>query len=315
MIYRTLGRTGLKVSLAGLGTGGASQLGQRAKISPAESHRIVRVALDLGINVFDTSPSYGKSEELLGGGLKGVPRDRFILATKFQPYLSQNRAIKTDPEALTEQLEQSLKLLGVETIDILQYHGVAPADYREIVDRFHPVALRAQRAGKVRFLGITETVAGDATHEMLVRALEEDLFDCFMIKYGILNQAATSRVFPMALARNVGVFVMAPVRTSLRNPAEAVAHINQFIDQGLLNIPRPREDDPLGLGAVGLPIPSLTRTAYQFAAAHEAVSTVLIGTGNVEHLKTNVADLLSPPLPDAQLAYLRKTYGHLAWNA
>ena len=111
------------------------------------------------------------------------------------------------------------------------------------------------------------------------------------------------------------VSVMASVRTSLRHPAEAVERITGFVEQGLLEIPRPSTDDPLGLAPVGEPLPSLTRAAYQFAAAHEAVSTVLIGTGSADHLRANVADLLGPGLSWAQMAYLREAYGRLAWNA
>ncbi len=314
MLYRTLGRTGLKVSIAGLGSGGASKLGQNTGRTRAESRRVVRKALDLGINVFDSSPAYGESEELLGAALEGVPRDRYMLATKFQPKVDDE--IHDDPQALIEQLEQSLRRLRVDTIDVLQYHGVGPDIYREVIDRFHPVALRAQEAGKVRFLGITETVAGDPHHDMLQTALQEDLFDTFMVKYGILNQRAAEELLPLAQEKNLGVFVMAAVRTSLRNPHEAVETINQFIDDRLLSIPRPSEDDPLGLGKVtDGELPSVTEAAYQFAAAHEAVSTVLIGTGNPQHLKTNVADLLSNPLSEAQIEYLKETYGHLAWNA
>ena len=291
MEYRTLGRTGLRVSVAGLGTGGASKLGQSAGLSASESHRIVRTALNLGINVFDTSPGYGASEELLGGALAGVPRDRYVLATKFQPGWDR---LGEDPQALTRSLENSLRRLRVEAVDVLQYHGVKPHEYRTVVERFHPVVLRAQQAGKVRFLGITATAAGDPENEMLPMALEDDLFDCIMVKFGILNQSARRKVFPMALQRNVGVFVMASVRQSLRKPSEAVARINGFIDEGLLAIPRPSLDDPLGLARPGEPVPSLTRAAYQFAAESEAVSTVLIGTGGVDHLKTNVADILGP---------------------
>ena len=313
MLYRVLGRTGLRVSLAGLGTGGASQLGQRTGRSVAESHQVVHKALDLGINVFDSSPSYDASEELLGGALKGIPRDRFVLATKFQPH--REGALDPDPQALTRQLERSLKRLGVDVLDVLQYHGVAAAEYREVVDRFQPVALRARESGKVRFIGITETVAGDPEHDMLCQALQEDLFDTLMVKYGILNQAAARRIFPLAQEHNVGVFVMAPVRTSLRNDAEAVACINKFIGQGLLTMERVQEDDPLGLYRVGEPIPGLTRAAYHFAAAHPAVSTVLMGTANVEHLEKNVQALLGPGLSPAQYGYLQEAYGSLSWNA
>jgi aryl-alcohol dehydrogenase-like predicted oxidoreductase len=313
MLYRTLGRTGIKVSLAGLGTGGPSKLGQSTGRTALESHRIVHRALDLGINLFDSSPAYGVSEELLGGALQGVPRDRYIIATKFA--LRDAQGIKSDPQALMQQLEQSLARLGVDAVDVLQYHGVGPDVYRQVVDRFHSVALRAQEQGKVRFIGITETSDRDPEHVMLEAALRENLFDTFMVKYGILNQSAARVVFPLALEHNVGVFIMASVRTSLRSPEEAVGRLNGFIDQGVLAISPPFPDDPLGLGAAGGEIPSLTRAAYQFAARPEAVSTVLIGTGNVAHLEANVADLLGPRLSEAQFAHLERAFGSLTWNA
>ncbi|MBN1402112.1 MAG: aldo/keto reductase [Anaerolineae bacterium] len=311
MEYRTLGRTGLSVSVAGLGTGGASQLGQSTGRTEAESHRVVRTALDLGINIFDSSSGYRDSEALLGGALEGVPRDRYILATKFQP--GRGAELK-EAGSLTEQLDRSLRRMGVDYVDVFQYHGVPRGMYRQTIERFHELALRAQQAGKVRFIGITETVAEDPHHEMLPMALEDDLFDTIMIKYGILNQSGAQVVLPMAQKRQVGVLVMAAVRTSLRNPEEAVACLNGFIDEGRLDLPRPTLADPLGLGRTGDPVPGLRRAAYQFAAAHEAVSTVLIGTGNAEHLKANVADLLAPPMTEAQLAYLHKTYRHLDWT-
>ncbi|MBM3189250.1 MAG: aldo/keto reductase [Chloroflexi bacterium] len=315
MHYRTLGRTGLRVSVAGLGTGGASQIGQATGRTAADSQRVVRTALDLGINVFDTSPNYRESEALLGKALEGVPRDRYILATKFPPKPRGSDALYDDPDALMRVLDESLRHLRTETIDVLQYHGVAASDYPEVVKRFQPVALRAQEMGKIRFVGITETAAGDLRHEMLTMALEDDLWDAIMVKYGILNQTAEATVLPMARARDVGVFVMASVRTSLRGPQEAVERITRFIEEGLLDIPRPTTADPLGLGALGEPRTDVTRVAYQFAAAHEAVSTVLVGTGNVEHLRANVADILAPGLPQSQLAFPRQTYGRLAWNA
>ena len=69
MHYRTLGRTGLNVLLLGLGSGGASRLGQRYKLPASESERLVRHALDAGVNFIDTAPGYGRSEELLGQSL------------------------------------------------------------------------------------------------------------------------------------------------------------------------------------------------------------------------------------------------------
>ena len=86
MQYRILGRTGLKVSLLGLGTGGPSLLGQHRAMSQAEQDALIRRCLDTGVNLFDTSAAYGRSEEILGRALDGVSRDTYVLVTKWQPF-------------------------------------------------------------------------------------------------------------------------------------------------------------------------------------------------------------------------------------
>ena len=85
MLYRTLGRTGLRVSLLGIGTGGPSNFGQSTGVPEADIHRLVKRALDVGVNIFDTAAGYRDSEAILGRALKGVPRDGYYLATKFNP--------------------------------------------------------------------------------------------------------------------------------------------------------------------------------------------------------------------------------------
>ena len=94
MQYRRFGRTGLRVSVVGLGSGGPSQLGQKSGVPAAAAIRVVRRALDLGINLLDTSASYGESEAILGRALREVPRDGYVLATKFHPAVA--RRGKTD---------------------------------------------------------------------------------------------------------------------------------------------------------------------------------------------------------------------------
>src|SRR5882672_2608160 len=81
MHYTTLGRTGLKVSVAGLGCGGNSRIGQGAGLSTAQSVALVREALDLGVNLIDTAEGYG-TEEIVGEAIKGRPRDSVIVSTK-----------------------------------------------------------------------------------------------------------------------------------------------------------------------------------------------------------------------------------------
>src|SRR5881394_736277 len=108
MQYRTLGRTGLRVSLASLGTGGDSRLGQATHANGEESVRVVRRALELGINLFDTAPFYMDSERLLGAALQGVPRDSYYLSTKVVP--RRRRALAT-PHDVVASCEESLRRL------------------------------------------------------------------------------------------------------------------------------------------------------------------------------------------------------------
>src|ERR1700752_1682685 len=81
MEYKTLGRTGLRVSVPGLGGGGFSQLGLAQGKSETDAIAIIREALDLGVNLFDTAAAYG-TEEVLGKAIKSVPRERIVVATK-----------------------------------------------------------------------------------------------------------------------------------------------------------------------------------------------------------------------------------------
>ena len=83
MIYRKLGRTGLRVSLASFGTGGPSSFGQAKGMGASEQNALIRRCLDLGVNLFDTSKNYGDSELILGRALRGVPRDSYHIVTKW----------------------------------------------------------------------------------------------------------------------------------------------------------------------------------------------------------------------------------------
>ena len=120
MKFRTLGRTGLEVSVASLGTGGPSRVGMKTHGDKAKSVGVIHRALELGINLFDTATAY-TSETILGRALKGVGRDEFVIATKFHPVI-EGRACT--PEEMLESFERSRSPLGVDTIDLYQFNGI-----------------------------------------------------------------------------------------------------------------------------------------------------------------------------------------------
>lgn len=310
MQYRLLGRTGLQVSLVSLGTGGPSQFGQRTGLSFAEQQALVRRALDLGINLFDTAAAYRESEALLGRALAGVPRDRYVLATKCTPFQREPDGAVVAAAEIERQCEQSLRNLQTDVIDIYQFHGVVPARYHEVVERLYPVMLRLREQGKIRFIGITELFFSDPAHEMLRMAVPSGLWDTVMLKYGILNQVAAQEVLPRCQEQQIGVLNMASVRVKLTRPEELQALIRDWVSRGLVPAGALPEQDPLGWLVQG-PVDSVISAGYKFAAAHPAISTVLTGTASIAHLEANVAAILGEPLPDAHLRRLQELFGHI----
>jgi aryl-alcohol dehydrogenase-like predicted oxidoreductase len=132
MEYRRFGRTGLQVSIMGLGTGGPSRLGQRSGIPEPEAIKTVHRAFELGINLIDTAANYTGSEAILGRALKGVPRDSYVLCTKFGPARGREDAEGPTPlkeaHEMVASLERSLQDLGLDHVDVFQLHGVRPTN-------------------------------------------------------------------------------------------------------------------------------------------------------------------------------------------
>jgi aryl-alcohol dehydrogenase-like predicted oxidoreductase len=312
--YRTLGRTGLRVSLVGLGTGGPSNFGQRAGLVFEQQQTLIHAALDLGINFFDTAAAYRESEELLGRTLAGVPRDNYFLATKASPFRRGEDGEVVAREEIERQCERSLRRLRTDYIDVYQLHGVVPWRYDEVVETQYAALERLRERGKVRFIGISELFFSDPAHVMLKRAVPGGLWDSVMLKYGVLNQAAAWEVLPLCLKHNIGVLNMAPVRVKLTRPDELRALLDEWTAKGLIPEGALPGDDPLGW-LVGGEVDSAIAAGYKFAAAHPAISTVLTGTANVDHLRANAAAILGPPLPEAHTERLRQLFGHFAEGA
>ncbi len=177
MQYTTLGRTGLKVSVAGLGCGGHSRLGQRTGKTEQESIGVVRQALDLGINLIDTAEAY-KTEKIVGKAIQGIRRDQIVISTK---KLCPSLDSKNPSGELRRGVEQSLKRLQTDYVDVFYLHGVRPKQYQYARDTLAPVLLQLREEGKIRFIGVTEAFIPDPQHAMLKLALEDDCWDVMMV--------------------------------------------------------------------------------------------------------------------------------------
>src|SRR5437763_2208841 len=307
MEYTTLGRTGLKVSVAGLGCGGFSRLGLGTGKSEADAIAIIREALDLGVNLFDTAAAYG-TEPVLGKALAGTPRDKVVICTKAPFGVSNPDSL---PERAVASLNRSLKELGTDYIDVYQLHGIAPRAYDHALELLAPALLREREKGKFRWVGITETAPGDPEHKMAQRAAKDGVWDVAMIAFHMMHQNARETVFPLTREHRVGTLMMFAVRNIFSRPERLRETMRGLADAG--ELPRELADnpDPLGFLAHKDGASSVVDAAYRFVRHEPGVDVVLFGTGEIAHLRSNIASILKPPLPAAAREKLANLFGHL----
>jgi aryl-alcohol dehydrogenase-like predicted oxidoreductase len=299
-----LGRTNAEVSVAGLGCGGASRLGMARGASAEGAARIVRRALDLGVTFIDTARAYG-TEEAVGLGIRGR-RDEVFLSTKSSPGRGDQLLTAA---ALAESLEQSLRRLGTDYVDVFHLHGLGLDQYDQAVEVLVPELKRQQSAGKIRFLGVTEGFGRDTGHAMLARALADEHFDVIMVGFNLINPSARGRVFPATLKHDVGTLIMFAVRRTLSDPKALREAVAGLIARGEIDGDGVDLDDPLGfLGQAGV-AGSVTEAAYRFCRHEPGAQVILTGTGDVAHLEANVAAIQAPPLPPATQERLSRLFG------
>ena len=311
MDYTTLGRTGLRVSVAGLGCGGFSQLGLGTGKSEADAIGIIRAALDLGVNLFDTAAAYG-TEKVLGKALRGVPREEVVICTK-APFGISNP--NSTPESAVLSLDRSLQELGTDYIDVYQLHGIAARAYDHALTVLAPALLREKEKGKFRHLGITETAPGDPEHQMAQRACRDGVWDVLMVAFHMMHQNAREAVLPLTRQYRVGTLMMFAVRNIFSREGRLAATLRELAADG--EVPQSLADSPDPLGFLVHPgghdngASSVIDAAYRFVRHEPGVDVVLFGTGDQAHLRSNIASILKPPLPASDRARLAELFGHL----
>ena len=311
MLYRTLGKSGIPVSIASYGGGGPSQFGKAAGLTANQRRDLIARALDLGVNMFDTAANYGDSEEQLGQALSGVPRDSFLIATKWTWKTAGGNLPHTD--SLIASVERSMRRFSTDVIDIMQVHGIRPENYLEITERFAPTLLQLKEQGKVRLIGFSEMMTDDPKHTVPHTALERhpEIWDTIMLKYGILNQYAAKYVLPLAQKHGVAILNMAPVRFTLTRQHEYAQLLDQWRVEGEIDVDHPKLRDGLDW-LITADAPTIIAAGYKFAADHPGISTVITGTSNIKHLEENIAAFENPKLPDEHTAVLKNLLGNSA---
>jgi len=290
MRYRTLGGTGIKVSPYALGTlmfaSSINDAGHDASI------RVIHKALDAGINFLDTADAYGDSEEIVGKALKGR-RDNVVLATKV------GRPLGDDPSHqgasrrwITTAVENSLRRLQTDHIDLYQIHRPDPGtDIEETLSALTDLI----RGGKVRAIGTSALPPSDIVEAQWVaerRGLER--FRTEQPPYSILTRGIEREVLPVAQRYGMGTLIWGPlgqgmltgrVRKGEHNDLRRAALVKHLNDERRIDVVERLV--PLAAEA-GMP---LTHLALAFAIAHPGVTSAIIGPRTMEHLDDLLAGL------------------------
>jgi aryl-alcohol dehydrogenase-like predicted oxidoreductase len=257
--YRVLGRTGVEVSALGLG---GYHLGS-PKLSSAEAVRIVHAALDGGLSFMDNSWDYhdGESEKRLGKGLKGGYRSRAFVMTKVDGRTKQ---------AAARQLDESLKRLGLDEIDLLQHHEVIRFDD---ADRIFAAGgameafIAARKAGKIRFIGFTGHKDPNVHLYMLETARRHHFrFDTVQMPLNLLDahfRSFEKTVLPELVAAGIGVLGMKSMGNGVILKTKAVTPIECL--HYALNL-------PTSVVITGIDSMKILKQAFQAAASFRPLS-------------------------------------------
>ncbi len=281
MEYRTLGKTGLRVSEIGYG---AAQIGN-INMPEDRVETALNAVLDAGINFIDTAAMYGQSEARIGKFISHR-RDEFILATKCGDYVGETDGqyhIVRDytREGILRTIDESRKKLNMDVIDIVQFHGLPdPDDDDEVA---FEALLDARERGWTRFVGVSADGAAAAA-----AALRWPL-DTQEFTYNILYQESAANLMPTLKSQRMGTIIKRPISNAVWEQTE-----------------RPKSDYMGGPWdrAQSIPLADLAgempilEFVLRFTLSHPDVCTAIIGSTNPDHIRANVVISDGRQLPD-----------------
>ncbi len=291
MRYRTLGRTGLQLSV--LSYGAASLGNEYGNLDEAQGLRSLHVALDGGINFIDTSPYYGRTlaERMLGKAFREIPRDRFLIGTKCGRY--DVASFDFSAERVTRSVEESLQRMGLEHLDILQCHDIEFVPLRQIVEETLPTLRKLKAQGKVRFLGIT----GFPLH-IFRHVLDRTDLDCILSYcHYSLNNTSLLEVIPQMKAKGIGIMSASPLSERLLTQQALPAW--HHAPPALREVCRRAVEHCAARGV------DIAQLAIRFAVENPDITTTVVGSANPVNMK-KCLDWAAGPLDCELLAEVRK---------
>ncbi|GAA1908246.1 aldo/keto reductase [Williamsia serinedens] len=295
MQYRTLGRTGVTVSTLALG---AMNFGAIGRTTQDDATAIVDAALEAGINVIDTADMYsqGESEEMVGRAIAGR-RDDIVLATKvFNPMGDERNHRGSSRRWITTELENSLRRLGVDHVDLYQIHRADPTTSDE---ETLSVLTDLRQAGKIRYFG-SSTYPAHRIVQAQWAARENHLgrFVTEQPPYSILQRGIESHVLPVTQEYDMGVLAWSPLAGGFLSGAIRAGQ--EITTRRSTLLPdRFAGDSPTTVAKVdaveklvaladdsGL---TLIQLALGFVTAHPGITSAIIGPRTIDHLRTQLA--------------------------
>jgi aryl-alcohol dehydrogenase-like predicted oxidoreductase len=169
----------------------------------------VRCAIDLGINFFDTAEWYG-TEVVVGKAIAGVPRDR--LGDLHQEKHRAGRSFGDPDKEIRRALEQSLKNLRTDYVDVYHVHGAEPKDYATPSSATCRRCCGCVNEGKFAPWGSPNDFVVDSSHQMVERAARDNYWDVVMVGFNLLNPCARRNIFSLTTSNGVGVLVSYALR-------------------------------------------------------------------------------------------------------
>jgi aryl-alcohol dehydrogenase-like predicted oxidoreductase len=296
--YKSLGRTGLNVSVIGFG---ASPLGNEfGRIEAGEGERAVHAAIEHGINFFDVAPYYGRTlaEERLGAALAGK-RGEIVLATKIGRY--DAAAFDFSAKRVRSSVEESLRRLRTDYIDILTAHDIEFADRNQIVEETIPAMRALAQEGKIRSVGISGLQL-KMLAEVAVRGQVDTVLS--YCRYNLMLRDLDKWLTPALEERRIGLINASPLHMRLltRTGAPAWHPAPEAVKQAAAEVVRCCGND-------------IAVLALRFCLDHPYVSTTLVGMSNAAEVESNLRALEQrfPSATLAQVAKIVEPVKNMAW--